>query len=118
MKKKMKNDIVHKESVFIIDNTCVRLDNKSCKIQANPGIEEVVKYLINYNITVYLLKDDRTRSTPLSWDQHSDGNHTSSSGNNMLVLGIPDSGHQMQGPSQRNSGGRLMGCWILHVRNS
>ena len=51
MKKKMKNDIVHKESVFIIDNTCVGLDNKSCKIQANPGIEEVVILLVSYNDT-------------------------------------------------------------------
>lgn len=52
MKKKLKNDIVHKESVFLIDNTCVGLDNKSCKIQANPGIEEVVRLLTSYSIKI------------------------------------------------------------------
>lgn len=58
VKKKMKHDIVHKECAFGIDDNCVELNNISSKIQSHPGIEQ----------------EDKTRSTPLSWDQHSDGN--------------------------------------------
>ena len=58
VKKKMKHDILHKECAFGIDDTCVELNNISSKIQSHPGIEQ----------------EDKTRSTPLSWDQHSDGN--------------------------------------------
>ena len=118
VKKKMKNDIVHKESAYGIDDTCVGLNNMSCKIQSNPGVEEVVTAVMSSLIIVEPSQEDKTCSTPLSWDQHSDGNWKSSTGKAVLIAGICMIAEQMPGLSQQSSEVRWMDCLAVHARNS